>query len=66
MHLDIYLTNRSFNKRSERAFTVLSDYDLNLHPVLRKSYGVSDSKVLCCGPCKSEPILAKFDIPKSN
>ena len=45
---------------------VISPYDLNLMPALRQPYGASEMKVLCCGPCKSDPIIATFEIPKSK
>ena len=38
--------------------------DLNQTPGLKKAYGVSSEKILCCGPCKSDPILADFSIQK--
>jgi hypothetical protein len=62
--VEFLLTNRAFNKITEKPFMVLSNKDLN--PELKAPYGVSDQKVLCCGPCKSEPIFVKFDVQKSK
>ena len=56
----------AFDKHTTRSFTVVSHLDLNSNPSLRQGYGVSDQKVLCCGPCKSEPIIANFNILKCN
>ncbi|CAF0904985.1 unnamed protein product [Brachionus calyciflorus] len=56
----------AFDKHTTRSFTVVSHLDLNANPALRQGFGVSDEKVLCCGPCKSDPIIANFNILKSG
>ena len=56
----------AFDKHTTRSFTVLSHYDLNRDPNARQSYGVSDTKVLCCGPCASDPITGNFSVDKSK
>jgi hypothetical protein len=56
----------SFNKHAVRVFSVVNPLDLNLLPGLRQSFGVSDSKTLCCGPCKSDPIIIDFNTNKSK
>jgi hypothetical protein len=33
---------------------------------LRQSYGVSATKVVCCGPCQSDPITAQFSTTKTG
>ncbi len=35
------------------------------NPNLRSPYGVSGEKIICCGPCRSEPISVKFNIEKT-
>ncbi len=52
-------------KYSSRSFTILGKYDLNLRPALKQSCGLSHQKVVCCGPCKSDPIIVHFSTPKS-
>jgi hypothetical protein len=56
----------ALDKHTERSFTVISHYDLNAFPALRQPYGASDTKVLCCGPCKSDPIIATFQVMKQG
>lgn len=55
-----------FNKRAIRTFCVVCPFDLNYLPALIQPYAISDEKVLGCGPCKSEPIMANFSITKSG
>lgn len=43
----------------------MSHNDLNINPTLRQPNQVQASKVLCCGPCASDPITATFGLPKS-
>jgi hypothetical protein len=33
---------------------------------VKNSYGVSGEKIICCGPCQSEPINAKFSLNKTG
>jgi phage head maturation protease len=33
---------------------------------VKNSYGVSGEKIICCGPCQSEPINAKFSLIKTG
>ena len=56
----------SINKHALRIFTVINPLDLNSLPNLRQLYGVSDTKILCCWYCKSEPIMISFNTSKSN
>ena len=56
----------SFNIQTSRYFTVISTVDLNLIPGLRQSYGLSDIKTVCCGPCESDPITIQFNTNKSD
>lgn len=56
----------AFDKHTTRSFTIVSPLDLNSNPNLRQPYSVSASKVLCCGPCKSDPITASFSVRKGN
>jgi hypothetical protein len=57
---------RAFDKHSRKSFTVISLYDLNQYPAARQSFGVSDTKTVCCGPCKSGPITVNFGVSKSK
>ena len=54
------------DKHSVRTFTVISPLDLNYNFKLREPYETTDSKVLCCGPFKSDPITISFSIPKGK
>lgn len=54
----------SLNKYSERGFTVISHFDLNLNPHLRSPNSNSGEKILGFGPWKSDPIVGKIQIPK--
>ena len=56
----------SFNRNFIKIITVINALDLNLLPALRQPVGVSDTKVICCGPCKSDPIIIEFNTSKSN
>ena len=56
----------SFNIHAVRVFSVVNPLDLNLLPGLRQPIGVSDTKILCCGPCKSDPIIINFNTNKSK
>ncbi len=56
----------ALDKHTERSFTVISHYDLNANPALRQPYGASETKILCCGPCKSDPIIATFQVMKQG
>ena len=56
----------SINKHTTRCFTVINRLDLNRLPGLRQPYGVSDTKIICCGPCKSVPITIDLNTKKSN
>ena len=51
------LVKRGFDKKALVLFTVFTDYDLNKYPTLKQPYGLSDEKVVCCGPCKSDPVI---------
>ena len=55
----------SINKEAIRFFTVINPLDLNLLPDLRLPHGVSDTKTICCGPCKSDPVIIEFNTNKS-
>ncbi len=57
---------RAFDKHSRKSFTVISLYDLNQYPGARQSFGLSDTKTVCCGPCKSGPITVNFGVSKSK
>jgi hypothetical protein len=54
----------AFDKHTTRSFSVISHLDLNALPNLHQPFGVSDTKVLCCGICKSDPIIAYFSLMK--
>lgn len=54
----------AFDKHTTRSFSIVSPLDLNLNPNLRQPYTTTASKVLCCGPCKSDPITANFSVLK--
>jgi hypothetical protein len=54
------------DKHSQRSFSVINHLDLNSNPSLKTPYGVTDTKILCCGFCKSDPITATLGIMKSN
>ena len=57
----------AFDKHTQKTFSVISNVNLNtLNPVVKKSYGVSGTKVFCCWFCASEPVLAKFEILKGK
>lgn len=58
----------AIDKHSTKSFTVVSILDLNAirEQNLRKSVEITDTKVLCCGPCKSNPIMAEFTAKKSR
>ena len=56
----------SINRHAIRCFTVINPLDLNRQPSLRQPYGVSDTKIVCCGPCKSDPITIDLNTTKSN
>ncbi len=45
---------------------MISHYNLNLNQALRQPIGASETKTLCCGPCKSDPITATLNVPKSK
>lgn len=38
--------------------------DLSVNSAFYEPYGVSASKVVCCGPCRSEPIVGTFSVKK--
>jgi hypothetical protein len=44
---------------------VIYHYDLNMNPEAKQAVGATGQKVLCCGPCQSEPIAATFNLNKS-
>lgn len=54
------------DKHTTLAFSVISHVDLNQFPNLRQSAEASDSKTLCCGPCKSAPITGELSIRKGT
>lgn len=55
-----------FNKHVIKCFTVINPLDLNLLPGLRQPYGVSDTKIICCGPCQSDPITIELNTNKTG
>ena len=56
----------SINKQAIRCFTVINSLDLNSLPGIKQPYGVSDTKIICCGPCQSNPISIDLNTNKSN
>lgn len=68
MQVDLifFIKLRATDYHSIRSFTVINKNNLNDNPDLSQSHGVSDSKTFCWGPCKTEPIVAKFGIKKGN
>ena len=56
----------SSNEHALRCFTVINPLDLNLLPGLRQPCGVNDIKTVCCGPCKSDPIIIDLQTNKSK
>lgn len=49
-----------------RLFSIISPLDLSANSAYFEPYGVSASKVVCCGPCRSEPIICTFSVKKSG
>lgn len=50
-----------------KSFSLISDYNLNtLKPRVDQPFGVSESKIICCACCALDPIIATFNIKKSN
>lgn len=56
----------AFDKKTSIYFSVVNGLDLNLFPNLRVALTGSEEKFFCCGPCRSEPITALLNIPKST
>lgn len=57
----------AFDKHTIRSFTLINPLDLNkLPPTLRQPYGVSETKILCCGCCSSDPITVTFSTLKTG
>ena len=56
----------SLNKYAKKCFTVINPLDLNRLPALRQPYGVSDTKIICCGPCKRDPITIELNTNKTG
>ena len=57
---------RSFNKYTQRSFSVLNHYDLNLNSELRLGNEAEGQKTVCCWPCKSDPITGKLKTTKTG
>ncbi|RNA38111.1 arrestin domain-containing 3-like [Brachionus plicatilis] len=53
-----------YDKKVKLNLSVKSVLDLNKNPVLRQGYGVCEQKEICCGPCKSDSIVADFSTKK--
>lgn len=53
-------------KEAKKPISIVNNLDLNEIQNIRQPYGVSGTKIMCCGPCKSEPIMTYFSINKSN
>jgi hypothetical protein len=50
-----------------KSFSLISDYNLNTQkPRVDQPFGVSESKTICCACCALDPIIATFNIKKSN
>lgn len=45
---------------------MIHHYDLNSNPESKQAAGATGQKILCCGPCQSEPIGATFNLNKSG
>lgn len=45
---------------------MIRHYDLNSNSESKQAAGATGQKVLCCGPCQSEPIGATFNLNKSG
>ena len=56
----------SSSEHALKCFTVINPLDLNLLPGLRQPCGVNDIKTVCCGPCKSDPIIIDLKTNKSK
>ena len=56
----------SINKHTTRCLTVINPLNLNRLPGIKQPYGVSDTKIICCGPCQSQPITIDLNTNKSN
>ena len=54
------------NITARKSISIINPIDLNSIPGLRQPCAVSDTKVVCCGPCKSDPIIIEFNTNKSN
>jgi len=45
---------------------VIQHYDLNLNLSARQATGATGQKTVCCGPCSSDPVIAKISIKKTG
>ena len=64
MFLKFYAFQRTFEKCTIN-FDVNGYLDLNSRPALKQPFGVSQQRIACCGPCKSDPIVVNFHTKKS-
>lgn len=53
------------DKHVTKTFSVINHLDLNNFPTLNQAFEIKDSKTVCCGPWKSQPINAEFSVKKS-
>ena len=60
------LNFRAIDKHANRSLTILNKFDLNQFQNYLRPIGVSDQKVVCCGPCTNDPISLKFHLKKSQ
>ena len=51
---------------AKKIISLINPIDLNIIPGLRQPCGVSDTKVICSGPCKDDPILIELNTSKSK
>ena len=56
---------KSSVKDTKKPILLVNNLDLNELQSVRQPYGVSGTKIMCCGPCKSEPIMTYFSVNKS-
>lgn len=49
-----------------KQFTVVSTLNLNDFSGLKKCFAVNDSKSFGCWPCRTDTVISKFEIYKSN
>lgn len=57
---------RAFDKHTERTFSVINLFDLNLNSVFKLGHEAEAQKTLCCWPCESDPIIGRLKTNKTG